>query len=295
LRRIAAIGLVMLAACGGGNGNDSTPVHVSMPSPVAAERDRIRSIDNYVVYYGAGELEELAGFDLAIIHRDTLTPGEVIDLRSRGTLVVAYLSVGEIQPNDPWVTSGKVPPSWILGKNKNWGSLFVDASQSGWRDLMTGEAGSLMDYGFDGVFLDTVDTAIDVAPATMPGMIELIEGLRTAYPDALLVQNRGFQIAEKVASSIDAVMFEDLSTSYDFDAAEYTRVDNSAEAEEMVALRDRTGLPILALDYADPADEETAARAVKIARSYGFIPAVSVIRLDEIPDYRALTSARYPG
>jgi uncharacterized protein (TIGR01370 family) len=285
LRRFAAIGLVMLAACSGGDGNDSTPVHVSTPSPEAGARDRIRSIESYVVYYGAGKLDELARFDLAIIDRDTLTPGEVVELRSRGTLVVAYLSVGEIQPNDPWVTSGTVPPSWILGTNENWGSLFVDASQPGWRDLMTGEAGSLLDYGFDGVFLDTVDTAIDVAPETMPGMIELIEGLRTAFPDALLVQNRGFQIAEQVATSLDAVMFEDLSTSYDFDAAEYTRVDNSAEAEEMVALRDRTGLPILALDYAGPADGETAARAVKIAKRYGFIPAVSVIQLDEIPDY----------
>jgi hypothetical protein len=150
---------------------------------------------------------------------------------------------------------------------------------------MTEEAGSLLDYGFDGVFLDTVDTAIDVAPETMPGMIELIEGLRTAYPNALLVQNRGFRVAEQVAADIDAVMFEDLSTSYDFDAAEYARVDNSNEAEQMVALRERTGLPILALDYADPADHQTAARAAKIAQDYGFIPAVSVIDLDDIPDY----------
>ncbi|HEV8565293.1 MAG TPA: endo alpha-1,4 polygalactosaminidase [Actinomycetota bacterium] len=284
MRWFAAIGLMMLAACG--RGDRSAPEHVSTPSPYGAvARDRIRSIENYVVYYGTGRFEELARFDLAIIDRGTLTPGEVVDLRSRGTLVVAYLSVGEIQPNDPRVTSGEVPESWILGTNENWGSLFVDASQPGWRELMTDEAGSLLDYGFDGVFLDTVDTAIDVAPDTTPGMIELIEGLRATYPNALLVQNRGFEIAEQVASDIDAVMFEDLSTGYDFDAAEYTRVDNSAEADAMVALRDRTGLPILALDYADPADHQTAARAVRIAQDYGFIPAVSVIQLDEIPDY----------
>lgn len=284
IRWVAAPALIMLVACSGGDG--STPVHVSTPSPHGSvARDRIRSIEDYVVYYGAGRLEDLARFDLAIIDRGTLTPGEVVDLRSRGTLVVAYLSVGEIQPSDPRVTSGEVPQSWILGKNENWGSLFVDASQPGWRDLMTEEAGSLLDYGFDGVFLDTVDTAIDVAPETMPGMIELIEALRATYPDALLVQNRGFRIAELVAADIDALMFEDLSTGYDFDAGEYTRVDNSAEAEEMVALRDRTDLPILALDYADAADDKTAARAVKIAQSYGFIPAVSVIQLDEIPDY----------
>ncbi|HEY7400027.1 MAG TPA: hypothetical protein VH989_03910, partial [Actinomycetota bacterium] len=98
MRRLAAIGLVLLVAACRGGGNDSGPVQVSTPSPRAGARDRIGSIENYVVYYGLGRLDDLARFDLAIIDRDTLTPGEVDVLRSRGTLVVAYLSVGEIQP-----------------------------------------------------------------------------------------------------------------------------------------------------------------------------------------------------
>jgi hypothetical protein len=53
----------------------------------------------------------------------------------------------------------------------------------------------------------------------------------------------------------------------------------------MVALHERTGLPILSLDYADPSDPATAARAVRIAQGYGFVPAVSVIELNDIPAY----------
>jgi uncharacterized protein (TIGR01370 family) len=280
MRRVTAAAVLMLSAC-------SSPAALQRePSPSAEPvRDRMSSVRSYVVYYGAGRLDDLARFDLAIIDPSTLTPGEVLELEARGTLVVAYLSVGEISPNDPWITDGTVPRSWILGRNRNWGSLFVDANQQGWQDLMTKAAGDLIDYGFDGVFLDTVDTAIDVAPESEPGMISLIEGLRAAYPHALLVQNRGFDIAEKVADSIDAVMFEDLSTSYDFDTLTYLRVDNSDEADRMVALRERTGLPILSLDYAPPEDHATAAHAVRIARGYGFIPAVSIIELDDIPDY----------
>lgn len=284
MRRALVIGLAVFAACGGtGTVGDASP-SPSAPSEPSA-RARIASIRDYVVYYGAGRLDDLATFDLAIIDPATLTPDEVLELESRGTLVVGYLSVGEISPNDPWITDGTVPRSWILGRNRNWGSLFVDAGQQGWRDLMTAETGKLLDYGFDGVFLDTVDTATDVEPTSVPGMISLIEDLRTAYPDALLVQNRGFDIAEQVSDSIDAVMFEDLSTSYDFDSLTYLRVYNGAEAERMVALHERTGLPILALDYAPPGDPATAARAVRIARRYGFVPAVSVIELDDIPDY----------
>jgi uncharacterized protein (TIGR01370 family) len=280
MRRSSALAFILLlAACSSAGSSASPPSSTSRtPSP----RGRIGSIGSYVVYYGAGRLDDLARFDLAIIDPATLTSDEVRALESRGTLVVGYLSVGEINGNDPWLADGTVPHSWILGRNENWGSLFVDANQAGWRDLMTQQAGQLLDYGFQGVFLDTVDTAIDVAPQTEPGMIQLIRGLRSTYPEALLVQNRGFDIAEQVAPSIDAVMFEDLSTSYDFKRAEYTRVDNSGEAQRMVDLHNRTGLPILALDYADPSDHATAARAARIARSYGFIPSVSVIQLDDI-------------
>ena len=281
---MALAAAVLLASCSGGGSSPGGPISSSRPPSGASARARIGGIENYVVYYGAGRLDDLARFDLAIIDPSTLTPDEVRELEARGTLVVGYLSVGEIEPSDPWLADGTVPRSWILGRNKNWGSLFVDANQQGWRDLMVQQAGQLLDHGFQGVFLDTVDTAIDVAPETEPGMIQLIEDLRRAYPDALLVQNRGFDVAEQVAGSIDAVMFEDLSTTYDFRRAEYERIEPSAEADRMVALHDRTGLPILALDYADPSDHATAQRAVRIARSYGFVPAVSVIQLDDIID-----------
>jgi hypothetical protein len=134
------------------------------------------------------------------------------------------------------------------------------------------------------VFLDTVDT-VDAFPETTAGMVQLIEGLRSAYPDALLVQNRGFTILDRVVNDIDAVMFEDLSTSYDFDKQEYIYADDSYTAEQLAALHQETGLPILALDYAPPDNPAMAYRAVQTAQQYGFIPAVSVINLDDIPDY----------
>jgi uncharacterized protein (TIGR01370 family) len=285
---IAAALLTVVAACSPDQPTapDAGCSAGACASATPAPREAIGDIRDYVVYYGSGELDSLSRFDLAIIDPSTLSSDDIAVLRGRGALVVGYLSVGEIAAGDPWLVDGTVPREWILGRNRNWGSLFVDASREGWQRLMREEMGDLIDQGFDGVFLDTVDTAIDVAPETKDGMEQLIRGLREAYPDALIVQNRGFAIAEDVADAIDAVMFEDLSTSYDFDRAEYVRVDNSGEANHMVELHERTGLPILALDYADAGDSATANRAVRIARSYGFVPAVSVIALDEIPDYR---------
>ena len=284
-RTVVVLALFCLSACTRSGGSALLASDLSSPVPTA--RQRMGSIENFVVYYGAGELDALARFDLAIIDPATLNRDEITDLRSLGTIVVGYLSVGEIEAGDPWIVDGTVPRSWILGRNPNWGSLYVDASQPGWQALMQGEAGKLLaDYGFDGVFLDTVDTAIDVAPETGPGMVALIRGLRTAYPDAVVVQNRGFDLIPQVRDVIDAVMFEDLSTTYDFDQATYLRVEPDEEVVSMLAdAHQETGMPILALDYADPTDRATAHRAVRIARSYGFVPAVATIELDQIVDY----------
>lgn len=247
-------------------------------------RQRIRQIKDYVVFYGKGQAEAMGHYGLAIVQPDTLTPEELSALRQKGTLVVAYLSVGEAEPNRPWYTDGRVDPKWLLGKNENWGSDYVDASQPGWQKLMSDLTTEYLQLGFDGIFMDTVDT-VDAFPKTKPGMLALIQGLRAANPQALLVMNRGFALAEQLAPDLDGIMFEDLSTTYNFETKEYAAADNSGTAEEMVALQKKTGLPILALDYAPSDNPALAQKAVQTARRYGFIPAVSVINLDKIVDY----------
>ncbi len=245
---------------------------------------RMKDIHNYIVYYGNGRAEELARYDLAIIQPDTLTGDELAQLKAKGTMVVAYLSIGEVEPGRPWYSDGRVDQAWILGQNENWGSYYVDAEQAGWQSLMVTLAGDYLRQGFDGIFLDTMDT-VDLFPATSAGMISLVEKLHQNYPDALLVQNRGFTVVEQTAGFMDALMFEDLSTIYHFAEQRYDYTDNSDTAADLIKLQQRTGLTILALDYVAPDNPGGAARAVQIAQGYGFVPAVSVINLDDLPDY----------
>ena len=253
-------------------------VVVAQESP----RERVWGIEDYVVYYGKGKLEQLATFDLAIVQPLKLSAEDIAFLHERGTLVVAYLSLGEAEPSRPWYSDGRVNPRWLLRKNQDWGSYAVDVRQQGWRQLMVELTGEFLDKGFDGIFMDTVDT-VDSYPETTSSMVDLIKTLRATYPDALLVQNRGFSVVDDVAGAIDALMFEGLTGSYDFASESYVYADNSFTAEQMVDLEKRTDLVILALDYADtPA---MAYRAVEAAKNYGFVPAVSTIMLDDIPDY----------
>jgi uncharacterized protein (TIGR01370 family) len=259
-----------------------TPTVTVTPTP--SPREQIKMIRNYMIYYGRGRADELAHYHLAIVQPETLIASELAQLRAHGTLVVAYLSIGEAEPSRPWFQDGRVDQKWLLGLNRNWGSYFVDARQPGWQRLMRTLMGDYLARGFDGVFLDTVDTA-EAFPETRQGMIDLIHALRQAYPDALLVQNRGFNLIADVATSIDAVMFEGVSTTYNFTTKTYGVADNASTARKLEALGKTTGLPILALDYVPPDQPKTAAWAMNVATGYGFIPAVSVIQLDDIPDY----------
>ena len=253
-------------------------------SPTFAEgtsaRERFHQINNYIVYYGVDGLETLQAYDLAIIQPETLNTEQLKELRDSGTLIVAYLSLGEAESYRPWFK--KVKPDWILGENKNWGSLFVDVGQTGWQKLMIEQAGIYLASGFDGIFLDTVDT-VDAFPQTQVGMEELIETLRMEYPDAILIQNRGFTVLPATKKFIDGLMFEDLVTGYNFDEQKYTRTDNSELAASLQAVQKEDDLVILALDYADLKDTQTPIDARAAAQTYGFISFVSEISLQILP------------
>ena len=241
----------------------------------------LSGLETYVVFYGRGQLERLADYDLAIIHADTLSKTDLARLKASGVVVIAYLSLGEVAPDQ--LGEAVFDPAWILEANERWGSYRVDASQESWQARVLYLAGQYLERGFDGLFLDTVDT-IDIFPQTTEGMIRLIARLDESYPEALLIQNRGFGILDDVLSHIDALMVESLSSTYDFATGSYVYVDNSELALELYQFKQKTGLPILSLDYSNsPAMAKTVSQ---IARTYGFVPAVSEISLMSIPKYR---------
>ena len=236
-------------------------------------------IDDYIVYYGRGEADVLEQFDLAIVQPDTLTSEELAQVQAAGTKVVAYLSVGEAEGGRPWWP--KVDLDWILGRNENWGSLYVDAGEAGWQDLLLDTAipTILQDKPFDGLFLDTLDT-VDVFPQSKAGMIELVQRMREQYPDLILVQNRGFGVLDETGPAIDAVMFESMSSDFDFSARTYSKVERTEEPAFVEEMARKHGLVGLVLDYALPENLAAIRYSYDRALAYGFVPYVSTIDLD---------------
>lgn len=263
-------------------------------------RERIKTIHNYVVYYPDDRPAQVAEYDLALTGGG-YTAEQVAAIKTKGTLVVAYLSVGEINPkNDPRdqqaLQTGQIDPSWVLGYDKDWNANYMDATQPGWRDIVLARAGEFLANGYDGLFLDVVSVVdLDEYSHTRPGMIELLRQLREKFPNALLIQNGGTSIIETTVSDIDAYMLEDLGAYFDFDKQVYQETEQGPYAqsfidvaEQLVGVKKRTGLVVLALGYAPPDNPALARHAIDVARQYDFLPSVSISPLNDIPQYQGL-------
>ncbi len=238
---------------------------------------RLADIGSFAAYYGssAQSVEQLSLFDLAIV-QPRLSSAQLETLHKAGTRVVAYLSIGELEANSP--LTSQVPAAWVLGTNKNWGSKFIDASQPGWQKLMLEAQNKLLKAGYDGVFLDTLDT-VDLYPQIRAGLVNIVQGMRQAHPDSLIVQNRGFGLLNQTAELVDAVMFENFSSWYSFDKKVYEAVNGDPSA---VLPYQKRGLVVLSMDYAAPNQQDLVTRDYTRAKSFGFIPYVATILLDQL-------------
>lgn len=180
----------------------------------------------------------------------------------------------------------------IPDRNTVFGGAFVNAGDPAWfeevnamssrrgeppglREILTNESGGL---GCDGLLLDAVDTAAPNSFSadskfewTAPGFGAFIARVRQAYPQALLLQNRGLfyfhpdlpHYAYHPGSALDFLLFEsyrlDSQSTTDFSEAFFC--DNKRNyMPKIVAQSQANRFKVLSLGYAEgPADPVTGA------------------------------------
>ena len=181
-----------------------------------------------------------------------------------------------------------------MQENPDWsGAHLVDPRSAEWRDLfIKQEAARLKALGYDGFFLDTLDTAdrlTSLDPVKYAGvnaaMVRIVAELRAAFPDAVLVANGGLSLMPGLAKYVDGVVYEGCRSTYDFQSRQYR--DRTPQEIEWLdghlgAVR-RLGLPVFALDYVDPKDSRHADEVAAELQSAGYRPFISVITLDTYP------------
>ena len=246
----------------------------------------------FLVYYGASTDLAIGAFALAALDSDlNLAP---LDRFRRDATYLGYLSLSEVHSGRPYFAE-LAAEGLLAGANANWpDARFIDLRHENWRrrvvnDLVPG----ILRKGFDGVFLDTLDSAEFLEtqdPSRYGGMVEgaadLVRAIRTAFPDTLIMINRGFAVLPRIAGQFDMVLGESVRTTFDAETGRYSFVSESdyewQRQQLWAAGRRDPNLQLFSLDYWDPNDKENIAKIYTEERANGFIPYVATPDLTRI-------------
>lgn len=257
----------------------------AMPEPARA--------GNWVVYYGATVTPgQLRPYRLAVLDAETRV--NLRQVASQGTLVLGYISVGEVEQNRAHFAA--VQAEGLLGdENPNWpGSFYVDVRDPRWTRRVVEElVPALLARGFGGVFLDTLDNPPHLErtdPARWAGMTQgaadLVKAIRARYPGLPVMMNRGYDLLPLVARDIDLVLGESVLSGWDFAANRPQPMSAADTAFQVNALKGaralNPALRVMTLDYWDPADTAGVAALYARQRANGFDPYVATLALDRI-------------
>lgn len=237
----------------------------------------------------------LPNYDMLILDPD-IHP-DLENIRQK-VLLIAYISLGEAATyRKYWKSMDK---SLIIKANKNWkDAYFVDVSNKKWQKIILNEViPDIEKQGFDGLFLDTIDTVDLIAqeyptkyPNARKAMINLIKKIKIQYPKLKLISNNGFTIMDNICNSLDGVLVESLFGTFEYGTGAFgkniyveTRANISREKlKKLTAIKARNkNHQIFVIDYADYKNKRYREYLYKKIKSYGFNPYIAEKELDNL-------------
>lgn len=250
----------------------------------------VKTYANTYIEYTEEDIEKLKKFDIVMVEPYNMKKGWVTELKKAGTIVIAYVSVGEAdderrywknwQPTERAYEINTVRRtvvdennSMFIGSDPGWpGSYFVDASNKEWQKILLEEEIpyilTLGDGLYDGLVMDLIDVVDEYEglpreEEMRQGMIDLIRKIKERYPNLIVIPNRGFGIIEEIIPYIEAFKFEELTMKYNNIPEEpnYGKYDtqldgtgnhkNQEHIDLAVAFARKTGKPIFVLDHVE--------------------------------------------
>ena len=247
----------------------------------------------WVAFYGTDTPPELLQ-NYGVVVVDSAFLGNVAQLKRNKAKVLAYISLGELNAQRPQFEAAR-QKGLLLQENPTWkGAWMVDIRDERWHALVLDElAPPLLARGFDGFFLDTVDSALNLEdrdPVKFAGMrtaaIQLLNKLHARYPDARLLLNGALPIAGQLRGAVDWVAVESSVTTWNFE----TKTARWRTADEKVWVKTRLqkaqaenpDLVVFTLDYWDPEDRAGLRTIYREQRAQGFVPYVATVALDRV-------------
>jgi uncharacterized protein (TIGR01370 family) len=264
------------------------------PSNDVVVNDRVSRArsESTAIFYGDNlPTDTLSDYKRVIVEADNVNPAELSALREKDSEVFAYVSMGEVGQTRKWYD--KVNPDWMLGDNNVWNSKVMDLTAEGWQNfLMDTVISPLQDAGYDGLFLDTMDSfnlfATDKTQqdAQINALSSLMTKIQARYPEMHFISNRGFDVLSSMGDKLDAVVAESLFSSWDNAKKTYVKTSENEQKWLLNKLNDvkkDLSVDIIVIDYAKPNDLQNAKLISDKITQHGFSPWVSIPSLDIIP------------
>ncbi|MDV5167551.1 endo alpha-1,4 polygalactosaminidase [Photobacterium rosenbergii] len=241
---------------------------------------KVQASQSVAFYYNnIDSVRELINYDRVVVTPALITDKQISTLQKADSLVFAYLSIGEYD--------GKELPEKLQGLspliNPNWSSHVMDLSTKEWQTYLIEQAAMLTKRGFDGIFLDTLDsyTLFAKSPAEakkqQAALSQILEGLNALPKKPLLIFNRGFEVIDQLTFKPYALAAESMYNSYDPVTDSYQLVPESDRTWLTGKLNEvkKAGVEAIVIDYLPASDREAQKRAAKRLLDEGYTPYIS--------------------
>lgn len=215
--------------------------------------------------------------DLAVVDPDHTGSPQRLKKKPGGgdRPVLAYISVGEAETWRGYYKGGK---SWNTGKTQGWDKNYaVKYWDAEWKGIVKARVRKALAQGYDGVYLDRVDTYENVkAPGgSRAEMIKLVKEVaaeaRAAKGGAkVYVQNAEELLTDKsYVASIDGIAKEDLYYGINHDGRRNSKADIDASLNLLKKAKAQ-GKAVHVVEYVGGGSRSQAESEI---RKQGFVPA----------------------
>lgn len=245
--------------------------------------------ERWAVYYGDEAAPELfSPYRLVVL--DSAAHPDIEATKQHVGSVLGYVSIAEVDiTHDP-----ADAPATLIEKNPLWNSQLVDIRQRDWQDyILNKKVPAVLAKGFDGVMLDTIDSALyleEKDPQRFAGMKEsaiyLVKAMRHRHPNMKIMVNRGIAIWPEIAKDVNFILAESTYTLTDLAARKPHLQSDDAYRQYLEKLAEaktyNKKLKIYTLDYWDMNDTKGVLHIYDVQRSQGFVPYVTTPDLKNI-------------
>ena len=194
---------------------------LAIAGPAAADRDLVRNGKSWSLQYqGDHKAIQKRNSDVAVVDPDRIqNPSKLKSKASGGRrAVLAYISIGEAEEGRAYMKKHK-NKSWMTKEDQGWkGNYKVRYWDNEWKAIVKQRVKAAIDAGYDGVYLDRVDTyeRMNAPGGSRKEMVKFVKEITAAARSrkknaAVAVQNAEELLTDSsYVDAIDAVGKEDL-------------------------------------------------------------------------------------